>query len=66
MEYDIGAQGNAELPVEAEVFQHYISWYPHMVHTNGISAFNIRDRYLEIVMDDRVYCRALSSKHTQL
>lgn len=41
MEYDIGAQGNAELPVEAEVFQHYISWYTHMVHTNRISAFNV-------------------------
>ena len=66
MEYHTGSQGNAELPVEAKVFQHYISWYTHMVHTSRISAFSICDRYLEIVMDDRVYCRALGSKHTQL
>ena len=66
--HDIGAQGNGWLPVGAEVFEHYISWYTIIgsIQVEFQPWINICNRYLETVMSDRVDCTALSSKHTQL
>ena len=52
----------------AEAFEHYISQHTltWSIQVEFQPWINICNRYLEIVMSDRVYCWVLSSKHTQL
>lgn len=68
MGWHSGAKDDDWLPIGAEVFQHYINWGSliRYIQVEFQPWINICDKYLETVMDYKVYCRALSSKRTQL